>query len=239
MIVVTSPETAVDEALEGLVMLHPGLRLLQDHRVVVREKVSLLIWCWSSWCEYVCSFCLSIWFQVTNWQKNAFPDWEWEGSTDFWRRLRAWTLLCRIYWYIIWYIGQILGILVRQLLTNLPKNTKQKTTVVIYLWPILVSNVSWKLSTGDGMLTGGVAGSVFASPPTGGSLPPSPFLIYQTSFIKKYSFWCSIVVHPILSPDIIGCKISFDGKCCSLHIGRDQSCGKGQSRFATCLKIPG
>ena len=45
MIVVTSPETAVDEALEGLVMLHPGLRLLQDHRVVIREKVSLLIWC--------------------------------------------------------------------------------------------------------------------------------------------------------------------------------------------------
>ena len=69
MIVVTSPETAVDEALEGLVMLHPGLRLLQDHRVVVREKVSLLIWCWSSWCEYVCSFCLSIWFQVTNWKQ--------------------------------------------------------------------------------------------------------------------------------------------------------------------------
>ena len=34
-----SPETAVDEALEGLVILHPGLRLLQDHRVVVREKV--------------------------------------------------------------------------------------------------------------------------------------------------------------------------------------------------------
>ena len=39
----TSPETAVDEALEGLVMLHPGLRLLQDHRVVVREQVSLHI----------------------------------------------------------------------------------------------------------------------------------------------------------------------------------------------------
>ena len=38
-----SPETAVDEALEGLVMLHPGLRLLQDHRVVVREKVGLLL----------------------------------------------------------------------------------------------------------------------------------------------------------------------------------------------------
>merc|ERR1712013_4679 len=36
---INSPETAVDEALEGLVMLHPGLRLLQDHRVVVREKV--------------------------------------------------------------------------------------------------------------------------------------------------------------------------------------------------------
>ena len=34
-----SPETAVDEALEGLVMLHPGLRLLEGQRVVVREKV--------------------------------------------------------------------------------------------------------------------------------------------------------------------------------------------------------
>ena len=41
--IVTSPETAVDEALEGLVMLHPGLRLLQDHRVVVREKVIHLL----------------------------------------------------------------------------------------------------------------------------------------------------------------------------------------------------
>ena len=38
-----SPETAVDEALEGLVILHPGLRLLQDHRVVVREKVIMWI----------------------------------------------------------------------------------------------------------------------------------------------------------------------------------------------------
>ena len=38
-VIATSPENAVDEALEGLVMLHPGLRLLQDHRVVVREKV--------------------------------------------------------------------------------------------------------------------------------------------------------------------------------------------------------
>merc|ERR1711971_122382 len=36
---INSPEAAVDEALEGLVMLHPGLRLLQDHRVVVREKI--------------------------------------------------------------------------------------------------------------------------------------------------------------------------------------------------------
>jgi len=36
---INSPENAVDEALEGLVMLHPGLRLLQDHRVVVREKI--------------------------------------------------------------------------------------------------------------------------------------------------------------------------------------------------------
>ena len=36
---INSPETAVDEALEGLVMLHPGMRLLDGHRVVVREEV--------------------------------------------------------------------------------------------------------------------------------------------------------------------------------------------------------
>ena len=44
--------------------------------------------------------------------------------------------------YNIGYIGHLLGFLVSQLLANLPKNTKQKTTAVRYLWPILVSNVS-------------------------------------------------------------------------------------------------
>jgi dihydroxyacetone kinase len=37
-----SPETVVDDALEGLVALHPGLRLLQGHRVVLREQVLVL-----------------------------------------------------------------------------------------------------------------------------------------------------------------------------------------------------
>lgn len=37
---INSAETAVDDALEGLTMLHPGLRLLQGgHRVVVREQI--------------------------------------------------------------------------------------------------------------------------------------------------------------------------------------------------------
>ena len=37
---INSPTTVVDEALEGLTMINPGLRLLEGHRVVVREKVS-------------------------------------------------------------------------------------------------------------------------------------------------------------------------------------------------------
>ena len=37
---INNPENVVDEALEGLTMIHPGLRLLEGHRVVVREEVS-------------------------------------------------------------------------------------------------------------------------------------------------------------------------------------------------------
>ena len=36
---INNPENVVDEALEGLTMIHPGLRLLEGHRVVLREKV--------------------------------------------------------------------------------------------------------------------------------------------------------------------------------------------------------
>ena len=39
---INNPESVVDEALEGLTMIHPGLRLLEGHRVVVREEVTLL-----------------------------------------------------------------------------------------------------------------------------------------------------------------------------------------------------
>ena len=37
---INNPENVVDEALEGLTMIHPGLRLLEGHRVVVREEVT-------------------------------------------------------------------------------------------------------------------------------------------------------------------------------------------------------
>jgi len=37
---INNPENVVDEALEGLTMIHPGLRLLEGHRVVVREQIA-------------------------------------------------------------------------------------------------------------------------------------------------------------------------------------------------------
>lgn len=36
---INSPDEVVDEVLEGLTMIHPGLRLLEGHRVVVREQI--------------------------------------------------------------------------------------------------------------------------------------------------------------------------------------------------------
>jgi len=36
---INSAESAVDEALDGLTFIHPGLRRLQGHRVILREKV--------------------------------------------------------------------------------------------------------------------------------------------------------------------------------------------------------
>ena len=36
---INNPERVVDEALEGLTMIHPGLRLLEGHRVIMKEKV--------------------------------------------------------------------------------------------------------------------------------------------------------------------------------------------------------
>ena len=36
---INSVEGAVDEALEGLTLLHPGLNKIQGHRVILREKV--------------------------------------------------------------------------------------------------------------------------------------------------------------------------------------------------------
>ena len=41
---INNPESVVDEALEGLTMIHPGLRLLEGHRVVVREEVTLYLY---------------------------------------------------------------------------------------------------------------------------------------------------------------------------------------------------
>lgn len=36
---INDPSKAVDEALEGLVMTHPGLRLLGHQRVVIQDTV--------------------------------------------------------------------------------------------------------------------------------------------------------------------------------------------------------
>lgn len=40
---VNDPERAVDEALAGLVAVHPGLVLLEGHRVVLRADISRVI----------------------------------------------------------------------------------------------------------------------------------------------------------------------------------------------------
>lgn len=40
---INSPERAVDEALAGLVAVHPGLRLLEGHRVVVRADIQSVV----------------------------------------------------------------------------------------------------------------------------------------------------------------------------------------------------
>ena len=40
---VNSPEDAVDEALAGMVAVHPGLRLLEGHRVVVRADIASVV----------------------------------------------------------------------------------------------------------------------------------------------------------------------------------------------------
>ena len=36
---INRPEDAVDEALAGLVATHPGIRLLEGHRVVIRSDI--------------------------------------------------------------------------------------------------------------------------------------------------------------------------------------------------------
>ena len=43
---INKPENVVDEALEGLTMIHPGLRLLEGHRVVLREEVTSTLGTW-------------------------------------------------------------------------------------------------------------------------------------------------------------------------------------------------
>ena len=40
---INSPEDAVDEALAGLVATHPGLRLLEGHRVIIRADTETVI----------------------------------------------------------------------------------------------------------------------------------------------------------------------------------------------------
>ena len=40
---INNPENVVDEALAGLVAVHPGLRLLEGHRVMVRANIETVI----------------------------------------------------------------------------------------------------------------------------------------------------------------------------------------------------
>ena len=40
---INSAESVVDEALEGLTLLHPGLRRIRGHRVILREQVQARI----------------------------------------------------------------------------------------------------------------------------------------------------------------------------------------------------
>lgn len=40
---INSVDSCVDEALEGLVIVNPGLRVLQGHRVVVRQDIEDVI----------------------------------------------------------------------------------------------------------------------------------------------------------------------------------------------------
>ncbi len=40
---INSPDDAVDEALAGLVCTHPGLRLLQGYRVIVRADTETVV----------------------------------------------------------------------------------------------------------------------------------------------------------------------------------------------------
>ena len=55
---INNPETVVDEALEGLTMIHPGLRLLEGHRVVIREEVNTHYIRFSEKCQMLLS-CIS------------------------------------------------------------------------------------------------------------------------------------------------------------------------------------
>lgn len=40
---VNSVDSCVDDALRGLVSVHSGLRILQDHKIVVREDIDEVI----------------------------------------------------------------------------------------------------------------------------------------------------------------------------------------------------
>ena len=78
---INSPTTVVDEALEGLTMINPGLRLLEGHRVVIREKVRSLSHTKSN----------------NDTLHDLTPDRDWEGEPHLRRRLWPRALLCWIH----------------------------------------------------------------------------------------------------------------------------------------------
>ena len=74
---INSPTTVVDEALEGLTMINPGLRLLEGHRVVIREKVRES--------------------PTETWTYDLTPDRDWEGQPHLRRGLWPRAILCWIH----------------------------------------------------------------------------------------------------------------------------------------------
>ena len=134
---------------------------------------------------------LIIWYSNLNFQ---FPGRKRKGCFDLWRWFWAWALLCRIHRWD----------------GNVCTNAKKIKTLADLRFNLGnekkgISNIKRKCPPGDGMLTGGVAGSVFASPPTG-------------------SWDCSKTHLVKTSLAVFASQFNYKEKIFSFHLGGDQGC---------------